>query len=156
MNGITIDLKAAGVVVSTVDSAWDNCLSNWSISCFIFAIINSNLKMSVKYNIEWKKNFFLNPSKLKLHTLRMIKALKVSYTSMWYVVQFFIYICYTEFDQSGSWLKLLCRSSKFHYCKKVICDKITWSKSDLRSDQDQFLPKRILKICMKNWGFFIF
>ena len=118
MNGITIDLKAAGVVVSTVDSAWDNCLSNWSISCFIFAIINSNLKMSVKYNIEWKKIFFLNRSKLKLHTLRMIKALKVSYTSMWYVLQIFLYICYTEFDQSGSWLKLLCRSSKFH---QVLC-----------------------------------
>ena len=51
------------------------------------------------------------------------------------------------------------RSDQNHdleYCKKVIFDKITWSKSDLRSDQDHFLPQKIKnkwEFIWKNLGF---
>ena len=42
-----------------------------------------------------------------------------------------------------TWSKSDLRSDQDHdleYCNKVIGDQITWSKSDLRSDQDHFVP----------------
>ena len=52
-----------------------------------------------------------------------------------------------------TWSKSDLRSDQDHdleYCNKVIGDQITWSKSDLRSDQDHFVPYKCVTELKKN------
>ena len=55
-----------------------------------------------------------------------------------------------------TWSKSDLRSDQDHdleYCNKVIGDQITWSKSDLRSDQDHFVPYKCVTELKKNFHF---